>query len=559
MIGLWTGGTAWSQACRPELTLPVGQSRDSTDHPLPELDAPRNPSLRSTDEYRMVYWISGLSSERSQWDRAAGASDGTEPVAGFEPRKIVTSVPEIYELDASSIVPYISSHSLQVELPVNDPELPVGYDAANGIVIAHSQGGLIARSLDRQYHSTGNTLDRHFGGIATFGTPNRGAKIIDNRYEVKQLLNKWAREMSAGPLYMDWSTFPVFFQDDIGSLVFEETVRNYFSADMGAHYLSTEVPAVNDAFRTDSDLVGDLANYSSTSDLVAFYGVKERGQNIPHVKVSGPPGNTLKGDFWNVPVPVSWQALHYFRQDVNEEDHFTARDGEHMTAVLAHVTQFNYAQMATGAKAHAWADTKLAIAAIAGGVLVSLVPKIGPAASAAAFVFASMLNDRANRWRVAAGEWQRGADMMEKFDDLYLASIGALTKEVDKEITRRQCVCIVGSPFIGYQEVRYYPAPGEQCGDRPIQVPDAPRGDGITIVCHEETRTVALSYVNRYHSSDGVILAESAMEIPQYTSRPRPLIGSSHMGMRNDRGTETALNAIYNGDVGDFFETAKKE
>lgn len=68
----------------------------------------------------------------------------------------------------------------------------------------------------------------------------------------------------------------------------------------------------------------------------------------------------------------------------------------------------------------------------------------------------------------------------------------------------------------------------------------------------------------RWHhkDSDGVVLAESQMDIPQATyGNPEILLlrNSTHMRARNDENTKKVLESVLNGDVGLFFETKKKD
>ena len=67
-----------------------------------------------------------------------------------------------------------------------------------------------------------------------------------------------------------------------------------------------------------------------------------------------------------------------------------------------------------------------------------------------------------------------------------------------------------------------------------------------------------------YKPSDGVVLNESAMNLPGYSHPPVKIkenenghTGSSHMQIRNDVGLKIALIHLLNGGYGPFFETAE--
>jgi hypothetical protein len=66
--------------------------------------------------------------------------------------------------------------------------------------------------------------------------------------------------------------------------------------------------------------------------------------------------------------------------------------------------------------------------------------------------------------------------------------------------------------------------------------------------------------------NDGIVLAESAMNLPGathdpveiFTSNGRVRIGSSHMQVRNDLGLKLALKDLFDGKYGKFFQTEEK-
>ena len=54
--------------------------------------------------------------------------------------------------------------------------------------------------------------------------------------------------------------------------------------------------------------------------------------------------------------------------------------------------------------------------------------------------------------------------------------------------------------------------------------------------------------------NDGVVLAESAANLPKATHGPIKIYGSSHMQIRNDDGLKTHLNKLFNGDYDKWFK-----
>ena len=62
----------------------------------------------------------------------------------------------------------------------------------------------------------------------------------------------------------------------------------------------------------------------------------------------------------------------------------------------------------------------------------------------------------------------------------------------------------------------------------------------------------------RNKASDGVVLVESQMDIPQHTWEPQKLEGVTHMQVRNSTHTAEMLETVFEGEVGLFFYTEKK-
>lgn len=150
--------------------------------------------------------------------------------------------------------------------------------------------------------------------------------------------------------------------------------------------------------------------------------------------------------------------------------------------------------------------------------------------------------------------WRKGVDFMDKFDRKYRTTIGALESLPDGDETTFTCVCDaphwitpIVTPMSSYMtdcsqiEAQYINDPGVSC--------DLIMGGGHP------------TYRWHHKDSDGVVLAESQMDIPQATyGNPEILLlrNSTHMRARNDLNTEIMLKRVLQGDVGLFFRTEEK-
>nr|MBS0037826.1 hypothetical protein [Saprospiraceae bacterium] len=87
-----------------------------------------------------------------------------------------------------------------------------------------------------------------------------------------------------------------------------------------------------------------------------------------------------------------------------------------------------------------------------------------------------------------------------------------------------------------------------------VNYPEFGNLDCEEVIVQEEINQL----VWRNKDSDGVVLVESQMDIPQHTHDPVPLEGVTHMQVRNSSHTAEMLEIIFEGGVGDFFRTEVK-
>mgnify|MGYP001398954199 CR=1 FL=1 len=155
--------------------------------------------------------------------------------------------------------------------------------------------------------------------------------------------------------------------------------------------------------------------------------------------------------------------------------------------------------------------------------------------------------------------YQVGSDWFSKANSMWEVAMGALKEET----VRNTCECTIKNLNTGEEkQFLYYPIDRQiPCGTN-IQYNLSPEPDWHvweqTNVWQENLKKV----VTR-KEYDGVALAESARDLPFSTHNMKlpdgtylaRLSGSSHMQMRNDNNLRIALNHLYDGHVGKFFET----
>lgn len=154
-------------------------------------------------------------------------------------------------------------------------------------VIAHSQGGIVARYLDYQWWlcennpsgCSGTFGTRDYYGIVTFATPNMGAHIGLSQNEHKEMIQSIVRAVVINPvteatynLTNKWFITPsaaskLYYLND----ALDSAIKNLVApAVLG----SLHTPTLNEML-PGSAIMTQLSNYASKVHRVAFYGVED--------------------------------------------------------------------------------------------------------------------------------------------------------------------------------------------------------------------------------------------------------------------------------------------
>lgn len=129
---------------------------------------------QSSNWVRTVVWVYGLGGDPMiTWSKADEFSQNDWNVFGLKPT--------YGDLGLES-----AGEDLNTFLANNQGDF---YGTKQPYIIAHSMGGLVSRASEKLYFDDPN-LDNPYGGIVTFGSPHKGAEILDNIEELKGLLNE---------------------------------------------------------------------------------------------------------------------------------------------------------------------------------------------------------------------------------------------------------------------------------------------------------------------------------------------------------------------------------
>jgi hypothetical protein len=566
---LYTTSAMAQSGCDIEQIIPFPKGEQGPDFPTPTLGQPAYNGFNEEDKpegFRMVYFLHGLNGDDSAWARAAAAT--TKGAPGFPARKVYTTQPNYDKTEQSFAT---AGEKVNGLLFINS-QLPSTYHPTQGIMIGHSQGGLVGRYLDQYYSLQGNFHERKFGGLVTVATSNQGAWIINAEKDhsmMSNTINRLSRELAAGPLSQFEHSEKIFVRliakwANVGELGVE--LIDFGSNSIGQMLVAQNLPEITKEYKVGAPMITETLNTYEPrvrrngqfhhTNLVAFYSVRDTltyhfapVQYEVTVKLdeNGDPVKEMRTHN-NLPLPISWATLNFFIGDVNNAPVFSAQNEEYELSARVHSTRSYYT-------AHVEYNRLKENEYRAKRNKAIFVPGL-----AFGLPLSKHFEDQRKAAEARKNEWQRGVDFIDNFDRSYRVIIGALTsEEKTQNITQCHCLAVndvtgetldLGSRFILASE-------GDCEGYYAAQFPlDGP----FTINCTTQFYSMT-TFDWRHKDSDGVVLAESAMNIPQATYLDQNVLrksGSTHMSIRNDNVTALMLNEIFDGETGEFFRTERK-
>lgn len=564
-------GAVSQNTCELGHLIPVKKAVDELNDTLPVLTPP--PPYQTLDHHvgsRMLYFVHGMNGNHESWENAASAVKFGIPAENFPSRDVYIDVPN-YNSSQDKLINAVEFLLRPGKLPIDSDQLPSDYLPYKGIAIAHSQGGIVCRALD-EYYSRRNTAgelinanERKFGGLVTVATPNQGAQIVNNEDFILGLVNDLGDNLTAGP-YREFRNSPSFFVELMASLVNLDEIRDslvsFIGNDFGSFLLKESMPNITNAYTVPglsgkglTSKIPMLNSYDPSvlkednnerpTDLVAFYAVADLIKTYNNVRldkivgfqggayVSQPNRQTMYID--EIIVPISWATIHFQLNSPNTGiDHFKADNEDFLTAYRAHKTKNFY-------------DSKVFENEQKRAKYRAKEKNAGWGVNPLYFYYRYQRSKAQKR----KDSWERGSVMLSKFDELYRIMIGSRYSEweiltipllidfcdcedlVNGNLIPMDCVLIIENHDVNTLDCNDYPDPPEV-----IEYP-------------------ILTWRNK--DSDGVVLAESAMDIPQHTKAPRKLESVSHMQVRNSSHTAEMLQTVFEGGVGDFFITDPKD
>ena len=446
---------------------------------------------------RIIYWVHGLAGTQESWARASAATS-VYGAPDFPVRKVFSLNPEYTEFSLNSAAWNLHQNCVTLGDPVDQA---IGNpDPLNNFIIAHSQGGLVSRALDKLYADNNLENQRRIGGVVTFGTAHQGAQILNNFDDILDYADLVCTELTAGPLLEEiLSNFWLdFLLDEDAVLETADVACDFFSQNILPIALTSFQPTITEEYKVGSPELFQLNAYESTIPMVAFYGVEEE--------------------------PLLWRNLQYLGIDnPNDYDPFEANTDDKLVE-NANSNAANYF-----AKYMHWEMVKSDLA------------DWGMPCDAwdwtYNFILCTILDNKYWKADALTKAWIRGYDWFVNANREYKLMIGAIDYEYYSQL---YCGCFPqDDDWVDPFNNDYYAVSSvDECPDN----------------CWTET---VMESHEVHHESDGVVLANSAAGLP-HADFIEKLDKTSHMQMRNSETLKQALNRLFNGEFGLYFKTEER-
>ena len=502
--------------------------QDSTMYPLEQTN------MTKTDLLRRVYFVHGLGGNGSSWTKAAQAFwDTYENTPEFHARECdATRLDYTLSTDgnlntaAKDIRQTIEGVAFMDSYPNYNLVDP---DPKKAFLIAHSQGGVVGRTLlNLDYFQLQTSIsDIKYGGLVTVASPLQGARILNNKDKILDMAYDGCMSLSAGPLetagtaWGDWipgirSVIRPLAQD------IQDNSCNLISYNVLPTFFKDNMAPITDGYKVGASWINMLndnaLNTAINSDYnnvpkVAFYGVEPQ-DNIFWRTIN-----------WIVNSPIenidTWEA--------NDDYGFLSSEviplrNDYFSKEQALQNKIN------NMKANSW---------------VYLVASYGLTGSP--FLGAAYYYYKLQGYREDRDAWEKGVDWFDnRVNPQWKNVIGASNLTPTNVETYYTCRCPHYPDHFVNGIVTQNPA------------------DCIGPGCSAGSPYQVYTYEYSCKENDGIVLAESAKNLPGNTNDPVRVegkkipgmapTGSSHMQIRNDYGIRDAFRNLLDGNYGGYFQ-----
>jgi triacylglycerol esterase/lipase EstA (alpha/beta hydrolase family) len=271
------------------------------------------------NEVRRIYFIHGLAGDATAWEKVAEACEIGAP--GFPARKCGT-IRVDYTKSTGSL--YLAASEVRTDISDRAAiDRIYGLYPGRAILIAHSQGGMVARELmhlDMVKDSNHFTLinGMNYGGVITVASPLQGAMILNNRGMLIDMANNGCKRLLSAPALAIASDFQLNIQlaggmiplrgmvDKIKMTLFKilgnvvESVCDVATNALPTIFLQQYYDGITDSYTVGASTIDTLnqdtnnANYRAFPKM-AFYAVEPQ-ENIMWRTLNGIVNNPNKAE-----------------------------------------------------------------------------------------------------------------------------------------------------------------------------------------------------------------------------------------------------------------------
>ncbi len=230
--------------------------------------------LADSLRYKNIGFIHGLGGSSASWSKPAVWTG-----ENFKTAKTVIN----YDALLQHSFNYICDDMIQPQLKLGGEQVSDNFPGRcilDDFVIAHSQGGIAARFLDRQWdvNQNGDFGKRTYFGLVTFGTPHAGADIALTKSQhnafVQQIAGAIFLEKTYGVIFDFTQSFVGAFLGLKGSDVISKidtAIKNKLAP---LSFGSLHTPTL-DEMKPNSTTMKEINAHKSKLRKVAFYGVED--------------------------------------------------------------------------------------------------------------------------------------------------------------------------------------------------------------------------------------------------------------------------------------------
>jgi hypothetical protein len=466
----------------------------------------------------------------------------------------------------------ITSATLDLENAMN-AVLPISERKPNDFIIAHSQGGIVAREWLRKMEMEPNTYQKFAHGMVTFGTPHDGAEILNNtRDDMGDKIPKFMKD--ACEALSDPLIVPLVNSNFVTSLLISKEMIKIAQDKACGVIGNTIIPFALDNYfkRTTRDYyVGSpfLTGYNEGG--VRKQGLSEYTLKVPVVQFYGEEEQPILWRFTSSTMEMGHDKLNN-----NEAVFGYDKDDQLQNKVSDMINDF---EAKSNLEAKKVKDYKLQ-AKRYNSIAIVYFARHNYFLGTAALVAAGLATKNKQSAQENEFAYNRGKNWLSNANDYYLTDlVGARVNQTTlncKVVADLQCRDLrknpVGSgvPAVNVKVNYSFNTTAPSCAVQPFNITYA----NYHFIGHDNTpwngpctgfETIIPTWKTTYYykPNDGIVLAESASKKILVNTNVNPLNThaivrmdkTNHDQMKNSVETKKALLVLYGGDkYGQFFK-----